>query len=112
MSLLKEHIIFKILTLSLVLSILAPTGIKFAHIFTHHNHKHDVCIGEKKTHLHEIDVDCEFYKFQLNKSFSFSLTTFGFISIEENFSTIESQYFFVSKFQYLQTALRGPPSLI
>lgn len=106
----KEHIIFKIVTLLLCVSLLVPTAYKFAHIFAHH--KHDICKGEKATHLHEINADCDFFKFKLNNPFTFSFCNIELVVFQEDFLEIESQYQFLSKFQRLQTALRGPPAFI
>lgn len=107
---LKEHILFKTLTLVLAMVLLVPTAVKFAHIFAHH--KHDICLGEKKTHLHEINTDCDFYKFKLTHAYTFTFFNFELFSVEENHVTIVSQYLFLSEFQRLQTSLRGPPALV
>lgn len=106
----KEHIAFKIITLMLALLLLVPAGAKFAHIFAHH--EHDICKGEKSTHLHEINADCDFYKFKLSNSYTFTFFNVELISTKESTLEIVSQYQFLSKFQRLQTALRGPPALI
>lgn len=110
MQLAKEHIIFKIITLVIAVVFLVPSAVKFAHIFTHHTH--EVCKGYETTHIHKIDIDCDFYKFQLNKNFAYSWFNID-LFIEKNESLqIKSQYHFLSKYQRLQTALRGPPVLI
>ncbi|MDO7172813.1 hypothetical protein [Mariniflexile sp. AS56] len=106
----KEHIAFKTATLLVVLFLLIPTATKFAHIFSHH--KHDICLGEKSTHLHEINTDCDFYKFKLSHSYTFTFFNIELISPKEITLDSISQYQFLSKFQRLQTALRGPPSLV
>ncbi len=111
MQTIKEHIIFKIVAISLVTTLLVPTAIKFNHIFEHH--KHDVCLGEKSTHLHELNIDCDFYKFKLNNN-NYTLTFFNFklFSPKEKPLKIVSQYHSLSDYQCLQTSLRGPPNLI
>lgn len=106
----KEHIAFKTITLILALALLVPTATKFAHIFAHH--EHDICKGEKAAHLHEINTDCDFYKFKLSNSYTFTFFNIELISFEEDTLQIISQYQFLSDFQRLQTALRGPPTLI
>ncbi|WP_308992591.1 hypothetical protein QLS71_013360 [Mariniflexile litorale] len=106
----KEHIAYKTLTLLIALLLLAPIATKFAHIFAHH--KHDICLGEKSTHLHEINTDCDFYKFKLSHSYTITFFNVELIVPKENSLEIVSQYQFLSKFQRLQTTLRGPPSLI
>lgn len=110
MKTIKEHIIFKIVTLTLVATLLVPTALKFAHIFTHH--KHDICLGEKSTHLHELNIDCDFYKFKLSNNFTLAFFNFNLFTPKEKPLKIVSQYQFLSDYQRLQTALRGPPHLI
>ena len=106
----REHIVIKILTLALGTLLLLPTATKFAHIFAHH--KHDICKGEKTTHLHEINIDCDFYKFKIATPFTLSQLIFEVFTPKKQFLEISSQYCFISKFQRLQTALRGPPAFI
>ena len=110
MNTIKKHILFKTIALVLSITLLLPYGAKFAHIFAHH--KHDICKGEKATHLHEINTDCDFYKFKISNAFTFTFFNFEIIPSEESSLEMVSQYQFLSKFQRLQTALRGPPSLI
>ncbi|MGJ5640982.1 hypothetical protein [Formosa sp. S-31] len=105
-----KNITFKFSALVLVLALLIPTLVKFNHVFE--AHVHEVCHGEKQTHLHTADVDCEFYKFQLNHHFTLP---FNFIEVfipQENFQIIISQYFFLSEYQQLHFCLRGPPELV
>jgi type III secretory pathway component EscR len=106
----KEHIIFKALALSLALIVLAPVAVKFAHVFSHHNHK--VCQDNSTTHFHEIDVDCNFYKFKLNNNTPLVFTDYDFFIPKKEHSEIISHYFFLSKYQQLHVSLRGPPALV
>lgn len=106
----KEHIASKCITLLIAAILLVPYGVKFAHIFTHHTH--EVCKGYESTHIHKVDMDCEFYKFQLNNNFTHSFFSPDFFLQQKETLLIVSQYQFLSKFQRLQTALRGPPALI
>ncbi|MCL8005963.1 hypothetical protein [Gelidibacter japonicus] len=109
MSFLREHILFKSLTLILVLTFLLPSAVKFMHIFE--THKHEVCYGESDAHFHTLDVDCEFYKFKLNIPFT----------IPENLATLivypevpifnTKEYDFLSEFQRLHFTRRGPPMI-
>ena len=105
----KQHIAFKILAFSLALTLLTPTFVKFNHIFAHH--KHDICLGEKSTHLHTLNIDCDFYKFHLNSVYTFSYFEFQLFIPKEQTLSIVSQYQFISKYQRLQVALRGPPQI-
>ena len=106
----KEHIIFKLITLVLVLSLFVPTVVKFNHVFVHHTHK--VCLDDTTTHIHKVDLDCEFHKFQLNQNFTFNQTYLQLFSPQEKDIEIVSQYNFLSKYQRLHFSLRGPPALI
>lgn len=109
MQIFKKHIAFKFLAFSLALTLLTPTFVKFNHIFAHH--KHDICSGEKSTHLHELNKDCDFYKFHLSTIYTFSYFEFQLFIPKEKTSSIVSQYQFISKYQRLQVALRGPPQI-
>ncbi len=104
--------IFKVLSLILILAVLLPSAVKLSHVFAHH--KHEVCKNDNndKTHFHELDVDCEFYKFKLTQQFFFKQKALELRHTEDNFKITASQYEFISKFQKLQTSLRGPPQLI
>lgn len=106
----KEHIIFKLITLFLVVIFFAPSAVKFSHVFTHH--KHDICIGGNTTHIHKVDLDCEFHKFQLKNNLLLNFSISELFSLQENPLEIISQYRFLSKYQRLHVSLRGPPSLI
>ena len=105
----KKHIGFKIVTLSLVLTLLTPSAVKFIHFFNHH--KHDICKGENQTHLHASDFDCSYHKFKLTVPFTIPAFTVELFIPEHGHKTIVSQYFFLSEFQRLQISLRGPPQI-
>lgn len=98
------------LSLFLVFALLLPAALKAVHVFEHHHHK--VCNGDTTTHFHQVDLDCEFQKFQLNHSFTFSPQSIKLFSPEEAPLKNVSQYFFVSEYQRLPFSLRGPPALI
>lgn len=87
--------------------LLTPIAVKFSHVFS--DHEHEVCIGQNKSHFHEIDMDCEFFKFNINHQATF--TTFEFVPFEAYIDQgqLASQYVFLSSYQKLHFALRGPP---
>ncbi|TYA59074.1 hypothetical protein [Formosa maritima] len=99
--------VFKLSTLILVLALLTPSVVKFTHIFSHH--KHEVCKGESKTHLHTLDIDCTFHKFKLNNQYTFTVQSYNLFDIDDNYNHIFSQYLFLNTFQPLHFTLRGPP---
>ena len=105
-----QHIVFKICTIILLCVVLLPSIVKLNHAFE--NHKHEICKGEAQAHFHEINVDCEFYKFNLNSAFEFTKNTIVFLNIEENYQNIISQYAFISSYQKRGFSLRGPPQLV
>ena len=106
----KSHIAFKILTMLLVVLLWVPSAVKLAHVFEHH--KHEICQGGDSTHIHSVDLDCEFQKFQINTSYTLSKIVFEIFQLKENSKAIESQYIFLSNYQSLHFSLRGPPSLV
>lgn len=107
----QEHTIFKLITIVLIVSILIPSIVKIGHVFE--NHKHDVCTDNlTQTHLHTLDLDCEFYKFKINNTFTYKTLNFNLLSIENNHKVYTSQYRFISEYQRLSFALRGPPQLV
>lgn len=109
MDFVRQHIIFRGLTLILVLTLLLPSAAKFMHVFE--NHQHEVCYGESDTHLHTLDIDCEFYKFKINIPFTIPENTAVLIAYQNINSLISSDYNFLSEFQQLHFSRRGPPRI-
>jgi hypothetical protein len=105
----KKHII-SFLSIMVVLAVLFPSIVKMQHVFE--NHKHEVCKGEKQAHFHEVEFDCEFYKFNINQVFQIENNSFQLLSNIQNHQLILSQYFFISEYQQLGISLRGPPQLV
>jgi hypothetical protein len=106
----KLHITLRITTIIIVACLLLPTGIKISHVFSHH--EHEVCIGENQSHFHEIDMDCEFYKFNLNNNFYFKVVDYS-IDFKIKTQTVNvKNYVYLKDHQYLSTYLRGPPYLM
>ena len=107
----QEHIIFKLLTITLIVTLLTPSIVKIAHVFE--NHKHDVCTDNlNQTHLHTLDIDCEFYKFKLNTKYHPVLNDYRIVT-EANYSKINNTlYTFLNNYQQLSFSLRGPPHLM
>ena len=109
MNFLRQHIIFKGLTLILVFAFLLPSAVKAMHVFE--DHQHEVCLGEIDAHFHNYDVDCEFYKFKLNSHFTIPENTVLVVNFPHIESTIPTHYSFLSEFQTLHFSLRGPPAI-
>ena len=103
----KQYIAFRIATVFIVVCLVLPTVVKFSHAFNHH--EHEVCLGESQSHLHEIDTDCNFYKFNVNHQTTLISFNFSPIEINSYQEVIASKYLFLSTFQKLHFSLRGPP---
>lgn len=106
----KEHIATKAITILLACLLLVPASAKFAHIFS--KHKHDICYGNKTTHIHELNTDCDLHKFKPSQSYTFNIAVFELISTSKKVPLIVLHPQNLISFQSLHTALRGPPSLI
>ena len=106
----KRHIAFKILSILLLVSILTPSVVKLAHVFE--NHKHEVCLNAQTTHFHTLDLECEFYKFKVNNTFTISTFNIKLVAAKKSQKPINSQYSFTSYYQPLAFSLRGPPLLV
>jgi len=107
----KQHIAFRIATLLTVVCLVLPSVVKFSHLFTHH--EHEVCIGKNQSHLHELDLDCEFYKFNLSNSFYVKSEEYFKLTINLPSLLLNTEYHsFLKSHQQLTTYLRGPPYLM
>lgn len=104
---LKHIILFNIVTLVLTTTLLLPTILKFEHVFEHHTH--EVCKNPQALHFHDIEHDCEFFKFKITPQITFEYPQTELVEIEDNYSPICSQYEHVSRYQRLPFSLRGPP---
>lgn len=107
---LKAHIGFKISLIALIVALLVPSFVKLAHAFE--THKHEVCKTPQKSHYHELDLDCEFYKFKLSHAFNFQPEVFS-LEITKQILHLDNFYkAFYNNLQLQQPSLRGPPQLI
>jgi len=107
----REHIAFKILTVVIVATLVFPTAVKFAHIFSHH--KHEVCKNHKTTHLHKVDLDCDFLKFLLNNHSTLTNQYNPLFQISSYFYKIPVlTYTYFNNHQQTSFSLRGPPELL
>lgn len=106
----KTHIILSSLALILCFSLLVPSGVKLLHAFE--EHKHEVCEFPQENHYHELDLDCEFYKFnQTNQIYfenSYESNHHSLVSNQPLFSL----YYHLKSHQHLSFSLRGPPHFI
>jgi hypothetical protein len=110
MNALKSHIISKITVRIIAILLLLPSAVKFTHAFNHY--KHEVCLGEKSTHIHKVDVNCKFYDFKLNKPFYLTSVNVDLLLKVTNFKISNSLYTFLNNHRPLSFSLRGPPILV
>ena len=110
MNLDRKHIIFKALAVSLIMTLLFPIAYKFTHIFEHHDHL--ICSGDQSTHVHKVDLDCEFQKFQFNSQFFSSLKEQELFQELSYYTIPVLTYKFLNNRRPLSLSLRGPPVLV
>ncbi|MFK2820223.1 hypothetical protein U0L90_08850 [Flavobacteriaceae sp. LMIT009] len=106
----KEHIVYKIVTLFLVFTLIVPSFVKLAHAFE--DHEHEVCETPQKLHFHDFEIDCEFYKFKLNKQFLSTYVLEESIATSINSELLDSEYYHYNYNLPLYKYLRGPPTLV
>lgn len=105
----REQTTFKIITFLLVMTLMVPSAVKVAHIWSHLHH--EVCNGEPQAHFHTADLDCNFYNFQLSAPFTVPTIEFVFFQSQDNHPAFTTIYSFLSEFQQLHFSLRGPPQI-
>ncbi len=107
---LKKHIVFKIVSTLIVLILLAPATIKLVHSFEHH--EHNLCEKTDVPNFHKCELDCTFYKYNLQqyclKTQNYNLSIF----LVNNFEIPSSTYQFFYSSYVLSGSLRGPPVLV
>ncbi|MGS2726091.1 hypothetical protein ACU8DI_05740 [Psychroserpens sp. BH13MA-6] len=103
----KQHISLKVAFVILALTLLLPSVVKFSHVFSHHDHV--VCLEKNQTHFHNLDLDCEFYKFKLQQQTTFPPVNYELSLAENNHKDLNPYYAFLSDYQSLHFSLRGPP---
>jgi len=104
----REHILSKLATILLVATLLTPSVVKIAHVFA--DHEHEICTVKNVEHLHEADIECEFYKYKLSGKSYISQSYTDFEPIIEVQKSIPFYYTFLNTHQQLNVSLRGPPS--
>ncbi|TMM57475.1 hypothetical protein FEE95_13405 [Maribacter algarum] len=89
------------------MAIFAPTAIKTAHALFEHQEL--FCFDKSTTHVHEVEFDCDFQKFKLSPQ-HYPV----FVNVQEFLAPFtkerdKNHYTFLSQYQRLSFALRGPP---
>ncbi|VAW17293.1 FIG00652378: hypothetical protein [hydrothermal vent metagenome] len=89
------------------MSILAPSVVKLSHALFEHQDVHCYEIGP--LHIHKVELDCDFQKFSLSpQQYPIYFQTQNFIVPAVKVDAI-GHYSFLSNYQKLHFALRGPP---
>lgn len=109
MNSISKNILFKFTALLLLIAVLAPISVKMAHVFS--KHEHVVCTNDFDSHLHQIDLDCEFYKFNLNQTAAFFAIAYDLEILQNTLVETDASYDYLSDYQRLHFSLRAPPSL-
>ena len=97
----------RILSLILLLSLMLPIGIGFAHAF--HNHDNNICLAVDENHIHQEKTDCDQLHY-FNQTVSSGIST-DIAKIEIYWSSSnDANYNSLFTFHPDQTDLvRGPP---
>ena len=74
------------------------------------DHRGMECTAFGQLHIHEVELDCDFQDFNVLPQFHSTLVEVPKPFIIHIPNNITSQYTFLSKYQKLHFALRGPPS--
>lgn len=102
-----KQVCISIMSLLLVAAILSPAFVKLSHALF--EHEEQTCVDVGSVHIHKIEIDCDFQKHNISPQHYpdfVKVTKIVPKSVEkENFN----YYFFLTKYQKLHFALRGPP---
>lgn len=85
-----------------------PSMVKLSHVLQH-DHNHVVCIEKNQVHFHNIEYDCEFYKFNVNHNLIFEHFNYDVNKSSETNTSEIAYYAFLKSHQQLSSFLRGPP---
>jgi len=103
----KNHNFITLLSLLLIVAILSPSIVKVIHAIDNHEHFECKAIGE--LHIHEVELDCDFEKFNISPQQFLQPEYTVPILIVNNHKVDLAHYSFLSKYQKLHFSLRGPP---
>ena len=104
--------VFRVIAIMLVLAVLLPSVTKLTHAFNHHQHEVCETDNKHKTHFHESDLNCDFYKFKLTKTQFIKNYNYEIEHQTVYFKPKSNYYTSIYKHQQLTRFLRGPPTLV
>lgn len=90
--------------------LLFPSAVKLAHFFA--NHQHIYCDHYTDSHFHQKALDCDLFQFQQTPLLSLDLFSFEPFREEITNTGFLPIYCFLSEYQKLPFALRGPPAAV
>lgn len=96
-----------VFSILLVVAMLAPTLVKLSHALL--EHQEQVCQEVGSVHVHEFEMDCDFQKFNLSPQIYPCFNEFDVSYTNTLRKETFNYYSFLSKYQKLHFALRGPP---
>lgn len=94
----------------LAASILTPTFYKLTHYLS--DHSHELCENASATHFHEVEFDCDFYKYKINNPLVIGSFSIDLINYEETFQKSINLKSFIITRDLIHLSLRGPPSTL
>ncbi len=105
----RHKAIFSLVSICIIGCLFTPYIIKINHgLLTHED---TICVAKGDLHIHEIEFDCDFYKYQISSLFYIGLVKPKLIQLAASSEKLTNHYVFTSKFQKLHFVLRGPPVL-
>ncbi|HET8753045.1 MAG TPA: hypothetical protein VFM59_01710 [Salinimicrobium sp.] len=97
---------FSLICLAFLL--LFPSALSSAHYFT--GHEHVFCNHYSDSHFHQESVDCQLFKFHRAAYTSTEISDFVIFNPKVERQKSTSFYCFLSEYEKLSFALRGPPA--
>lgn len=108
---LKQHLVFKVSAVALVLAFLLPIAINFVHNIEH-EHSYELCDNPHETHLHKLENDCDFCKFKLNQNYHSIETNLELVRVVISTARSYTSYSYKYNYQHVSFSLRAPPVLV
>jgi len=106
----KVHIILSFTAIVLAVCILAPTLDKLSHYFS--DHSHELCENASVTHFHQVEFDCDFYKYKISHPLVIGGFSIDLIKYEKTFQEPINLNSLIITRDLIYFSLRGPPSTL
>lgn len=99
--------ILRVVSALLIIAVLLPAAVKLNHFVE--THQHIVCLGQSDSHIHELDLDCQFYKFKLNQTYYSPLFNANIFKVSLFISKSDYVRNNITNQTFFTSFLRGPP---